>query len=344
MKFGLFFVMQRPDAVTERFVYDTEIEQMVAADALGFDSIWVAEHHFSAFGSCSAPQVLTAAVAGRTRRIRIGIGVSLLPLHHPVELAEQLAVLDHVSNGRLDVGIGRATGPAEYRGFGIPYEESRARVDEGLAVLRGAWTQETFSYRGAFHTFPPVSVLPKPRQVPHPPLFLASESPDTTEIAARHGLPMMTARLAPFAELAGRRRGYREAAIAGGHNPADVERWVGQTWNNRHVYIADNEKAAIDDPRPHFVEYLAAATRRAQEFPRPGSSSSHGPKAYEDYLREGTVFFGTPEQVVDQIGRFREETGVQNLLCFTAVRAMDPKKVLRSMELFATRVMPHFQD
>lgn len=344
MKFGLFFVMQRPDAVSERYVYDTELEQMAAADALGYDSVWVAEHHFSAFGTCSAPQVLTAAVAGQTRRIRIGIGVSLLPLHHPVELAEQLAVLDQVSDGRLDVGIGRATGPAEYRGFGISYEESRARVDEGLAILRGAWTAETFSYQGAYHAIPPVSVLPKPRQSPHPPLFLASESPDTTEIAARHGLPMMTARLAPFADLAGRLRGYREAAIAAGHAATEVERWVGQTWNNRHVYVADNEQAAIEDPRPHFVEYLAAATRRSQEYPRPGGGGGRPPKSYEAYVHEGTVLFGTPEQVVDQVGRFREETGIQNLLCFTSVRAMEPRKVLRSMELFATRVMPHFQD
>ncbi len=137
MKFGLFFVMQRPEHLSERYIYETEIPQMVAADDLGYDSVWIAEHHFSDYGVCSAPQVLAAAVAGQTKRLRIGMGITLLPLHDPIQIAEELAVLDQLSGGRLEIGIGRASTAVEYAGYNIPYEESRARVDEGLEILRG---------------------------------------------------------------------------------------------------------------------------------------------------------------------------------------------------------------
>ena len=192
MKFGLFFVMQRPDHVSERFIYESEIPQMVAAEELGYDSVWIAEHHFTSYGVCSAPQVLAAAVAGQTTRLRVGMGITLLPLHDPIQIAEELAVLDVLSGGRLDVGIGRASTPAEYSGYNIPYEESRARVDEGLEILRGVWTHDPFSYAGAFRQVHDVSLVPKPLQRPHPPLFLACNSAETVPIAARHGLPMMS--------------------------------------------------------------------------------------------------------------------------------------------------------
>src|SRR5919199_3812746 len=125
MQFGLFFVMQRPDHLSERYIYETELAQMVAADELRYDSVWIAEHHFSSFGVCSAPQVLGAAVAGQTKRLRIGMGITLLPLHNPVQIAEELAVLDQLSGGRLEIGIGRASTEVEYTGYGIPYRESR---------------------------------------------------------------------------------------------------------------------------------------------------------------------------------------------------------------------------
>ncbi len=171
MKFGLFFVMQRPDHVSERRIYEAEVPQMVAAEALGYDSVWIAEHHFSTYGTCSAPQVLAAALAGQTKRLRAGTAITLLPLHDPVQLAEELAVLDVLSAGRVNVGIGRASTTLEYSGFNIPYEESRARVDENLEVLRGVWTQECFSYRGKFRLVDQVSITPRPLQQPHPPLI-----------------------------------------------------------------------------------------------------------------------------------------------------------------------------
>ena len=342
MKFGLFFVMQRPDQVSERYIYDTEVPQMVAADELGYDSIWIAEHHFSDYGVCSAPQVLAASVAGQTKRLRVGMGITLLPLHDPIQIAEELAVLDVLSGGRLEVGIGRASTELEYAGYEVPYPESRARVDEGLEVLRGAWTRDPFSYAGSFRRVQEVSVIPKPLQKPHPPLYLACNSADSVPIAARHGLPMMSSWVVLDQALAERREVYRRVSAEHGHPEAEVEARLAQTWNIRIVYLAEDERAARADPREHLLAFQAAAgtrPRAPQQPPRPTSVRS-----YEDYLSDGTAFFGTPEQVIEQIGRFHERTGIDNLLCYMSVRAMDPAKVMRSMELFASRVMPHFSQ
>ena len=340
MKFGLFFVMQRPDHLSERAIYETEIPQMVAAEDLGYDSIWIAEHHFSNFGICSAPQVLAASVAGQTKRLRVGMGIVLLPLHDPVQIAEELAVLDLVSGGRLDVGIGRASTTVEYSGYSVPYEESRARVDENLTIMRGLWTQDPFSYSGRFRQVNAVSAIPKPLQKPYPPLYLACNSAETVPIAARHGLPMMTSFLVLDQALVERREVYRQASAEAGFPAAEVEARIAQTWNIRFVYVADNERDALDDPKEHMMGYLGAATGRPNSILRQGGRAE---RSYEDYLRAGTAFYGTPNQVVDQIGAFREYTGIENLLCFMSVRAMDPAKVMRSMELFAAKVMPHFK-
>src|SRR5947209_335110 len=148
MRFGLFYLMQRDPDWSEEAVYDAELAQMELAEQAGFTSVWVAEHHFSDYGLCPVPPVLAAHVAARSRRIRVGMGVSLLPLHDPVALAEQLAVLDQVSGGRLDVGIGRGGAGPAYQSFGATYDESRERVAEGVELLRRCWSGEQFSFQG----------------------------------------------------------------------------------------------------------------------------------------------------------------------------------------------------
>lgn len=338
MKFGLFFVMQRPDEVSEGAIYDTEIPQMIAADELGYHSIWIAEHHFSTYGVCSAPQVLAGVVAGATKRVRVGMGINLLPLHDPLQLAEELAVLDQASGGRLEVGIGRASTSVEYSGYNVPYDESRSRVDEGLDIIRGAWTQDPFSYAGEFRRVERVSVIPKPRQKPHPPIYLACNSADTVPIAARHRLPMMTSFLVLDSALVERHDVYRRVAADHGYPAEEVEARIAETWNIRFTYVAEDARAAIEDPRPHVLGYYGAASGRPKSNITPRAEVS-----YEDRLKSGAAFFGTPDQVVDQIGRFNEHTGIKNLLCFMSVRALDTTKVLRSMELFAAKVIPQLR-
>jgi luciferase family oxidoreductase group 1 len=341
MKFGLFHVMQRPEHLSAREIYESEMPLMVAADELGYHSVWIAEHHFSDYGVCSAPQVLGAAIAGQTKRLRIGMGITLLPLHDPIAIAEELAVLDVLSGGRLEVGIGRASTSLEYSGFNIPYAESRGRVDEGLEIMRGVWSEPRFSYQGAFREVHDVGLVPRPIQQPHPPVYLASNSPETVPIAARHGLPMMSAFLVLDDALVERREVYRQVSAEHGHPADEVEARLAQTWNIRFVYVSEDEREALETPRDHLMGYLGAADTRARDVPR---TRAYADYSYEEHLSAGAAFFGTPSQVVDMIGRFHERTGLDNLLCFMAVRAMDPAKVLRSMELFTTRVMPHFAE
>src|SRR5437867_7520975 len=146
MDFGLFFLMQRDERWSEQAVYESDVEQMLEAEALGYQSVWIAEHHFNDYGLCPAPQVLAAFLAARTRTLRLGMGVSLLPLHHPVDLAEQLAVLDVVSGGRLDVGIGRGGTLQDYQTFQSDRGDSRARVEEGIELIRQSWSGVPFDF------------------------------------------------------------------------------------------------------------------------------------------------------------------------------------------------------
>ena len=151
MDFGLFFLMQRDEAWSEQHVYDSALDQMLAAEPMGYHSVWIAEHHFNDYGLCPTPPVLASFVAARTRSLRLGMGVSLLPLHHPVDLAEQLAVLDVVSGGRLDVGIGRGGTLQDYQTFRSDRSDSRTRVEEGIALMRECWSGRAFDFQGRFH-------------------------------------------------------------------------------------------------------------------------------------------------------------------------------------------------
>src|SRR6266704_5732178 len=228
MEFGLFFLMQRDERWSEQAVYDSGLEQMLAAEALGYHSVWIAEHHFNDYGLCPAPPVLASFVAARTTSLRLGMGVSLLPLHHPVDLAESLAVLDVVSGGRLDVGIGRGGTLQDYQTFQSDRDDSRARVEEGIALIQQSWSGAPFDFQGRFHSAEQVHVRPRPAQRPHPPLFIAANSEDSVLSAARLGLPTLSSFFVPVAELQKRHRLYRETARAAGRSMAEIEELEGR--------------------------------------------------------------------------------------------------------------------
>src|SRR6266567_2880481 len=172
MEFGLFFLMQRDEEWSEQSVFDSGLEQMLAAEALGYSSVWIAEHHFNDYGLCPAPSVMAAFVAARTTSLRLGMGVSLLPLHHPVDLAEELAVLDVVSGGRLDVGIGRGGTLQDYQTFQSDRDDSRARVEEGIARAAGRSMAEIEELEGRSWGMRVVHVAPD-----HDEALRATEAP-----------------------------------------------------------------------------------------------------------------------------------------------------------------------
>src|SRR5438552_5036292 len=174
MRFGLFYQASEAVGQTHADRYAEMLELIALGDTLGFDVAWLAEIHFGgAFSLISTPLMVVPAIAQRTRRIRIGTAVVLLPLHHPLSCAEQAATADLLSGGRLEFGVGRGSIPTQFHGFGVPVAENRARFDEALEIIRRAWTQERFSFRGRFYQVEDVAVVPRPLQRPHPPIRVA---------------------------------------------------------------------------------------------------------------------------------------------------------------------------
>lgn len=337
MRFGLFFLMQRDPDWAEQAVYDAELEQMAAAEALGFESVWVAEHHFSDYGLCPAPQVLVAHVAGRTRTLRVGMGVSLLPLHDPLKLAEELAVLDQVSGGRLDVGIGRGGAGPDYATFGASYDESRAREEEGIALLRACWSGEPLRFSGHFRSVEGVRVIPRPRQQPHPPLFLAANSAESNLTAARLGLPTLSSFFVPAGELARRREAFRAESLAAGHDAATVQALHEQSCGMRCVFVARDREQAIATVRGPFMAYRERLAARRNVRERLGYGYL---RPFEEYLTEGLASFGSPDDVVESLQRYAAETGYERVLILMALAGVPGAATMRSMELFASEVMP----
>ena len=190
MHFGI-FVEERRRGTSEAAAFQDAVELTEAAEAWGLDGVWLGEIHFTPVRSVqSAPMALASFLAARTARVRIGMAVTVLPLIHPLRIAEEVATVDHLSRGRFDLGIGRSGAASTYDALGIPYGESQARFEEALAILREAWKGEHFSYQGRFHRITNTVVTPRPYQLPHPPLRMAANSPESFPWVGRAGLPL----------------------------------------------------------------------------------------------------------------------------------------------------------
>jgi alkanesulfonate monooxygenase SsuD/methylene tetrahydromethanopterin reductase-like flavin-dependent oxidoreductase (luciferase family) len=267
----------------------------------------------------------------------------VLPLSHPLRLAEDVATVDHLSKGRLEFGIGRSGLPAHYRGFNIPYVESRDRFLETLDILRKAWTQERFSHKGRYFEFNDVCIMPKPYQKPHPPIRMAATTQETYALVGRMGFALFLApRTTAVSDLTRLIGGYHEGrAAAGLSGPGDIS-------VSMPVYVADSDRQARDeaeDSTLHFYRSIgralakddaAAWTNEARE----GRAQRLGALTYEDILREHAVF-GSPERVLDRLIELREALGFSSFSGWMNPGGHIPNdRVTRSMRLFAERVMP----
>ncbi len=345
MDFGLFFLMQRDERWSEQAVYDSDVEQMLAAESLGYQSVWIAEHHFNDYGLCPAPQVLAAFVAARTTTLRLGMGVSLLPLHHPVDLAEQLAVLDVVSGGRLDVGIGRGGTLQDYQTFQSERSDARMRIEEGIALMLRCWTGAPFDFAGQFHSAERLHVRPRPTQRPHPPLFVACNSEDSVVSAARLGLPTLSSFFVPVPELQRRRTLYRDKARAAGHSDSEIEELERRSWGMRVVHVAPDHDEALRATEPPFMGYQRKMSVLRSEatggtVPNSFDRSLLRLRAFRDYLADGWALIGTPGEVRDGLQQYLAATGFQRVLLLMALPGLSPALTLRSMRMFADEVAP----
>jgi len=345
MDFGLFYLMQRDEQWSEAAVYESGLEQMLAAEALGYSSVWIAEHHFNDYGLCPAPTVLASYVAARTTTLRLGMGVSLLPLHHPVDLAEQLAVLDVVSGGRLDVGVGRGGTLQDYQTFQSERDDSRARVEEGIALMQRSWSGAPFDFTGRFHSAERLHVRPRPVQRPHPPLYIAANSEDSVLSAARLGLPTLSSFFVPIPELQRRHRVYREASRAAGRSEPEIDALERQAWGMRVVHIAPDHDEAMRAAEPPFMGYqqkmsVLRSDATGGTVPASFDRSLLKLRAFRDYLGDGWALIGTPAEVRDGLQKYLDATGYQHVLLLMALPGLHTGLALRSMRLFAEEVAP----
>jgi alkanesulfonate monooxygenase SsuD/methylene tetrahydromethanopterin reductase-like flavin-dependent oxidoreductase (luciferase family) len=360
--FGLFYeipVAAPWHARSERDAYHHVIAEAVRGEQVGFSNFWTVEHHFlSEFSHCSAPEVLYGAVAAKTSTIRIGHGVRLLPFpyNHPVRAAEMAAMLDCVCDGRLEFGTGRSATRQEMEGFGIDPDDTREMWEEALEVVIGAWTADVFSWEGKHFKVPPRRVHPKPLQKPHPPLWMASTSPESHEIAGRKGMGLLSFTIGvPPEELAGRIALYRK----GQAEAKPVGRFVNTTAATfTMVHCAATNDEARQNAAESVVWYLRKSVQLIGELAtwQEEKRREFGTYQYSKTLRDldtshldfntldamGAVIVGDPDTCIERVRRYRE-AGCEQLLCLMNPYKIPPDKVMRSIELFGQHVIPAFK-
>jgi alkanesulfonate monooxygenase SsuD/methylene tetrahydromethanopterin reductase-like flavin-dependent oxidoreductase (luciferase family) len=329
MRFGIFSVVDHyPKHLprTSGQLYAELLEQAEAADELGFDSFWIAEHHFHEYGGVPRPPIWMAAAAERTRRIRLGAAVVVLPFDHPLRVAEDYAMVDVLSDGRLNLGVGSGYLKHEFEGFGIHPEEKRQRFDEGLEILLRAWTGERFSYRGRYHTVSNVQLNVVPVQKPRPPVWVAVLRPEAAAFVGRRGLPVM---MIPYAsteqvdELAFTVREFRQALLDAGGRSEDATVPFGL-----HAYCSDS----FDDARAEAQDAMDRYVRtRLYAKQRP----------FQVLAERDLIAFGSPDDVA-RVARRYADAGLTHFLAITNFGGLEHKRVLRSMEMIAKHVMPRF--
>ena len=350
MKFALFLLgsWTEPEVGAQSRIFGEMLEQAEYAEELGFDSLWIAEHHSSRYGICPSLMPLLSHIAARTKKIRIGAGVSVLPLRDPISLAEESAMLDVLSNGRLDFGVGRGSADYEYGNFNIAFDTRDVRTQEALDIILGLWTQDDFAYQGEFYQVNGLTIAPRPVQQPHPPVYMAvSRTPASVDVAVERDLPILTSFSTPEADNLGLFTLYAErCAAAGKHLPVEEMPYF------RFVYLDEDEQAAREYPRQSltWVRDLAGYRRTLTHGDEINVDLDHWrrirtvePASYESEL-ETTAYFGSPEQCVQRIARLRDEHGIGYFGASMSFGSMEHSRVMRSMELFAKEVMPKFSD
>lgn len=346
MEFGLFtlfdFVREKQDEVA---YYRDTLDLMIQAEKLGFDSVWGGEEHFYSFGICPSPQLFLTALARETRRIRLGTAISLLPFENPLRKAEDFAMLDILSNGRLNFGVGRGIIPKHFEGFRIDPRESRARYEESLAIIRGSWTQDPFSYEGKFWQVPSLSLSPKPLQKPHPPIYRGTLSMESFETAAAVGdnafvVPWLTGL---HTEVRTRVQRYRTLLKEHRHTEK-------RTTFIFFLFVDRDHNAAMRDGRESTYNY----TRLFTSFVPPEMLKTFKPEdpfrafldfalSMPDHLEERAVV-GTPAECRRRLTELNDEFGLDQVAFYFHAGARDPQRARYGLELFANEVMPEFKN
>jgi len=343
MRFGTFSYNQARPWVSEKQAFEELLEQILLTERLGFDEAWFAEHHHSDYGMLASPNLIIASLAHRTKRLRMGNLVSVLPLYDPMRLAEECGMLDILTGGRLNVGLGRGV-PKDDMKHRLDRETAQARFDEGIEILMRAWTGETFSYSGKAWGYEEISCRPQPLQKPHPPIYYGATSPDSPAMVARRGWNLALSRQ-PLANCARAIKSYREERakhknLTGNGNAIMV----------RDIYVADTDEQALREAVPQITRFWQLATDNvwrgdsvsADDLPRFTERFAYFPGGLsEKKLDEwGTSLVGSPETVIKKARAMIETARPDCLVGMFSFGGLSHEQITHSIELFGTKVMP----
>ena len=356
MEFGMFYELfsRAPhDTISIKQAYDEAIEQIKLAERSGFGYVWEVEHHFQTRGSKSAaPELFLTAIARETSTIRLGHGVVLLTMNHPVRVAERAAVLDLLSDGRLEFGTGRGTTDSELGGFNVTPEDSRPMWEESVRLLPKLWTEEEVEHNGKYWSFPARSIVPKPLQKPHPPMWVSGVSPRTFELAGEMGLGILSFSLsAP---------GQSEAAITEYRRRIASAEPVGKFVNNK--VAAFTIGCCLEDRRrAHEVAAMACGSYSigtaslAEQFNAADTDAwqkwagrqyynevDTSPEVVQPLVDDSVVCVGTPDDCIRVIKHW-EEVGVDQIMLIMQTGRMPHDVITESIENFGKYVLPEFK-
>jgi alkanesulfonate monooxygenase SsuD/methylene tetrahydromethanopterin reductase-like flavin-dependent oxidoreductase (luciferase family) len=348
MEFGSFMEFPPVSEGGDVAAFDQALDEVEAAERYGLDAVWLAELHGAPERSVlSSPMMVASAIAARTNRIKIGIAVQVLPLSHPLRLAEEAATIDQISQGRLIYGIGRSGVVRTYEDYGISYAESRERFAETLEILKQAWTEPAFSYEGKYYSFNRVSVTPKPYQKPYPELRMAAATPDTFPQIGRLGLPIFVAvRQGPFVQLAERIKSYRDAYAAAGH-PGQ-----GKVFLRVPAYVAETRERARAEAKESIMSFF----RYQAELGRDSARRAGGELAVQrlrqverlealtyDEALATQIIVDDPDGFAARLREVQEEIGLDGILAELNCGGKIPQqRVLNALRLLCEEVKPRF--
>ena len=328
MEFGIFHEFLSAPDVSQAVAFRQSFEQIEAAERWGLDIVWLAEIHMNPTRSLSAaPLTIASAIAARTSRIKIGTAVQILPLGHPLRLAEETATIDHISNGRLMFGVGRSAFPRAYNAYGISYQESPEMFAEALEIIEKVWREPEVSHSGHYWSFENFNLVPRPLQQPRPPVRIAASQPGTYAAIGAMGYPLFAAlRASAIDDLPANIGAYRKAWKEAGHPGR------GEAYLQVPVYVGDTQEQAeadVHDGLMRFATYRADLVR--------------GPLTYDAALRQKGLV-GTVDFVTRRIEELRDTVGLEGISAEINIGSLlSHEQVMRSLQLYCQEVMPRFK-
>lgn len=343
MKIGLFDHVEYGERPMAQ-LFDERLKFAEAADAAGFYCLQVAEHHATPLNMVPVPGVYLGAVARATKRMRLGPLVYLLPLYSPLRLVEEICMLDHLSHGRLDVGVGRGVSPYELKYHKVEHDQSREIFIDAFDCISAALTTDTLSYKGEHFTYENVPIALRPLQQPHPPFWYGSSNEIGSTWAGEHGLHFVT--LGPAATAKANIAAFKAALQKRGAPAQPKPEFSGGAaiGVQRHIFVADTDAEAKRYGKPAMDLHLRHLNWLRVKHGQTGLTSRlNVPRGadYEACVADGTVITGSPQTVRAEIERQAKDLGINYLLTYLFLGNMAAVDAMRSLELFSTEVMPH---